>query len=76
MSELTTVARPYAKAAFDYALENSAVVNWQESLVFAAEVAKNETMVDLLTGSLAADKLAELFINVCESQLDDKGQNF
>ena len=25
MSELTTIARPYAKAAFDYAVENKAV---------------------------------------------------
>ncbi|MBD9096700.1 MAG: F0F1 ATP synthase subunit delta, partial [Haemophilus parainfluenzae] len=25
MSELTTIARPYAKAAFDFAIEQSAV---------------------------------------------------
>lgn len=76
MSQLTTVARPYAKAAFDYALENSAMEKWQEMLFFTAEVSKNETMSELLTGLLAADKLAELFINVCEGQVDEKGQNF
>lgn len=27
MSELTTIARPYAKAAFDFAIEQSAVEN-------------------------------------------------
>lgn len=76
MSELTTVARPYAKAAFDYALENSAVGKWQEMLMFAAEVANNDTIKELVSGSLASEKLASLFNGVCDDQLDDKGQNF
>ena len=32
MSELTTVARPYAKAAFDFAVEHNAIAQWQEML--------------------------------------------
>ncbi|UAA38781.1 F0F1 ATP synthase subunit delta [Paraneptunicella aestuarii] len=76
MSELTTVARPYAKAAFDYALDNSAVGKWQEMLMFAAEVANNDTIKELVSGSLASEKLASLFNSVCDDQLDDKGQNF
>ena len=75
MSELTTIARPYAKAAFDYAVENKAVPAWQDMLAFAAEVAKNEAMQEILSGSLAADKLAEVFNNVCGEQLDANGQN-
>ena len=43
MSELTTVARPYAKAAFDFAVEQNAIAKWQEMLSFAAEVSKNES---------------------------------
>ena len=50
MSELTTVARPYAKAAFDYAVEQGSVDQWFEMLVFAAEVANNETMASHLSG--------------------------
>ena len=34
MSELTTIARPYAKAAFDFAIEQSAVEKWTEMLGF------------------------------------------
>lgn len=75
MSELTTVARPYAKAAFDYAVEKQAVSQWQEMLVFAGEVAKNEQMSDIISSAMAADKLAELFNNVCGEQLDQAGQN-
>jgi F-type H+-transporting ATPase subunit delta len=76
MSELTTVARPYAKAAFDFAVENNAVDKWQDMLVFAGEVAVNESMENLLSGAMAADTLSQLFINVCGEQLDDHGQNF
>lgn len=75
MSELTTVARPYAKAAFDYAVEHNAIAQWQDMLFFAAEVASNETVQQLLTGSLAADKMAAMFNNVCGEQLDQHGQN-
>jgi F-type H+-transporting ATPase subunit delta len=75
MSEWTTVARPYAKAAFDYAVENKTITQWQEMLVFTAEVSKNETVKSLLTGSLAVDKLAEIFNGVCGEQLDQQGQN-
>lgn len=76
MSELTTVARPYAKAAFEFALENSAIDEWFEMLSFAAEVAKNDDMNQFLNGSVAPESMAELFINVCGEQLNGKGQNF
>ncbi|WP_258785981.1 F0F1 ATP synthase subunit delta, partial [Klebsiella pneumoniae] len=46
MSEIVTVARPYAKAAFDFAVENRAVEKWQDMLAFAAEVTRNEQIDD------------------------------
>jgi len=76
MSELTTVARPYAKAAFDYAVEANAVDNWLEMLVFAAEVSNNETMTTYLSGGVSVDQAQELFLNVCGDQLNSNGQNF
>ena len=72
MSELTTVARPYAKAAFDYAIEANAVDSWLEMLVFAAEVSKNETMTSYLSGSASISESQDLFLNVCEEQLKIK----
>ena len=75
MSEWTTIARPYAKAAFDFAVENKTITQWQEMLVFAAEVSQNDTVKYLLTGSLAVEKLAEIFNGVCGEQLDQQGQN-
>ena len=75
MSELTTVARPYAKAAFDFAVEKNAIAKWQEMLTFAGAVAQNDDIHQLLSGAVAADTLADVFINVCGEQLDDHGQN-
>ncbi len=42
MSKLTIVARPYAKAAFDVAVEQKALDSWATMLFFAAEVAKTQ----------------------------------
>lgn len=75
MAELTTIARPYAKAAFDFAVEHQAVEAWEEMLSFAALVSENESMKPLLNGSLSSDKLADLFIKVCGEQVDVNGQN-
>lgn len=75
MSDLTTVARPYAKAAFEFAVDKKQLASWSQMLLFAAEVAKNEQMKVLLTSSAAVDKLADIFISVCGEQLDTHGQN-
>ncbi|AQW58109.1 F0F1 ATP synthase subunit delta [Vibrio owensii] len=75
MSDMTTIARPYAKAAFDFAVDKDQLDQWGQMLSFATEVAKNEQMNELLTGSVSADKLAEIFVAVCGEQVDAHGQN-
>lgn len=76
MSELTTVARPYAKAAFDFAVEQGALQEWHDMLTFAAEVAVDSTMQNFLKGAVSRDKATQLFLSVCGDQLNEKGQNF
>ncbi len=76
MSELTNVARPYAKAAFDFAVEQKALAAWAEMLFFAAEVVKNEQVSQRLLSNTAADAQAAFFIQVCGEQLNAHGQNF
>jgi len=76
MSELTTVARPYAKAAFDFALEQGALDKWADMLEFAAVVAKDETMASFLSSSSTVEKTSEVFIGVCGDELDDSAENF
>ncbi|PVX39242.1 F-type H+-transporting ATPase subunit delta [Pasteurella langaaensis DSM 22999] len=75
MSELTTIARPYAKAAFDFAVEQSAVEKWLEMLGFAAQVAENKQVQDFLNNTFSAQKAADTMISICGEQLDQYGQN-
>lgn len=75
MSELTTVARPYAKAAFSWAVENNAVSQWADMLGFAAQVAEHEQVKPMLTSSMSAADLSDYFIKICGKQLDKAGQN-
>ncbi|MGO2460014.1 MAG: F0F1 ATP synthase subunit delta, partial [Ewingella sp.] len=70
-----TVARPYAKAAFDFAVEHQSLDRWQSMLAFTAEVTRNEQIEELLSGALAPETLSQTFIAVCGEQLDDAGQN-
>ncbi|MCC5878351.1 MAG: F0F1 ATP synthase subunit delta [Idiomarina sp.] len=76
MSDLTTVARPYAKAAFDFAVEQGALQEWHEMLAFAAQVANDDAMQGFLKGAVGREKATQMFLSVCGEQLNEKGQNF
>jgi F-type H+-transporting ATPase subunit delta len=77
MSELTTTARPYAKAAFDIASANVEQQKWTDMLAFMSAVAHDPTMIALLDSpKLSHSQAAELFISVCEEKLDQRGKNF
>ena len=75
MSELTTIARPYAKAAFELAVEKGAIESWNDMLFFAGHVASDEQASAILAGLPTASAQAELFINLCAEQLNAQGQN-
>ncbi|MDR0805319.1 MAG: F0F1 ATP synthase subunit delta [Enterobacteriaceae bacterium] len=75
MSEFITVARPYAKAAFDFAVEQHDLDNWQQMLAFAAQVSRDEQVADLLSGAMAPEHLANIFNAICGDQLNENGQN-
>ncbi|OZN48837.1 F0F1 ATP synthase subunit delta [Gallibacterium anatis] len=76
MSEFTTVARPYAKAAFDFAIEHDQLAQWQTMLGFAAAVVTDDRMQNLLVSDLSANKIADIVIKICGDQLDKYGENF
>ncbi|MGB0893845.1 MAG: F0F1 ATP synthase subunit delta [Parashewanella sp.] len=75
MAELTTIARPYAKAAFDFAVEQNAVQNWAEMLEFAAVVSAHQDVNPMLKGAIAPKELAQFFIGICGEQLNEQGHN-
>jgi len=49
MSSITTLARPYAKAAFELARDGDALARWSEMLDLAASMASDGSMVVVLT---------------------------
>lgn len=77
MAELTTLARPYAKAAFEYALAANKLQPWFEALEVTAAVAVQEQVIKALSSSaLSAEQKASVFVQVCGEQLDEKVKNF
>jgi len=77
MAELSTIARPYAKAAFAVAVQDSALDSWSSMLGLASAVASEDSVSGLLTDpSLSTERVAQSFIDVCGESLDAKGQNF
>lgn len=63
MSSALTLARPYARAAFETALSHSALSGWAEKLAFAAEVAADSRVVALFGNPrLSSGELASLFL--------------
>ena len=77
MAELSTLARPYARAAFEYAVSANDLPSWSQQLSTAAAVAQTDNMVKVLSSpSLTSDQQAAQFINVCGDELTGHGQNF
>lgn len=77
MAELTTLARPYAKAAFEHAKEKNTLAQWASQLSVAAAVSQYETVGKVLSSPVhtAAEK-GDVFVNLCGDSLDTQGQNF
>ena len=77
MAELTTLARPYAKAAFEYALSGNKLLVWSESLAYASAVASDAQIQQVLQNpGLTSVRKAEIFIEICESNLDENVKSF
>lgn len=77
MAELTTLARPYAKAAFEYALANKELAVWSKMLQLLATIASHQAVQNALKNpSLTSKQQAEILINVCGDQIDDYLANF
>lgn len=77
MAELSTLARPYAKAAFEFADNSDALTQWSNELSLAAAVARTEKIVKLLSSpSLTSAQQAESFIAVCGDELSSNVKNF
>lgn len=77
MAELTTLARPYARAAFEYARDSKALGNWHAQLKIAAAVSADVRVQALLRDpSLSGAQLTTIFAEVCGDGLGEAVHNF
>ena len=77
MAELSTLARPYAKAAFGFAREHSVLAQWSEQLATAAAVAADQGMDSILDNpSLTNEQQAQTLVDVCGDAMGGEVQNF
>lgn len=77
MADLTTLARPYAKAAFEVAMADRALQKWSSMLSVAANVSSIDTVRAVLSSpTVTTQQLAATLINLCGEELDQKGRNF
>jgi F-type H+-transporting ATPase subunit delta len=77
MAELTTIARPYAEAAFRLARDENALPAWSAMLDLASAVVADPRIAAALDNpKLTADDKAALVLSVCGDRLDAQGSNF
>jgi F-type H+-transporting ATPase subunit delta len=77
MAELSTIARPYAKAAFECARDKADLAGWSAQLATVALVTQDATIASVLgSPSYTAEQMAETVIDVCGDALQDDGRSF
>jgi F-type H+-transporting ATPase subunit delta len=77
MAEKSTIARPYALAAFRQAQQEENLPLWSEMLEFAASVAREPRMARIISDPrIPRDQLEVLYLQVCNGRLSETGANF
>jgi len=77
MAELTTIARPYAEAAFRLARDENALPVWSEMLRFVGVVvAEPKVAAALDNPNLSAGDKEALLLSLCGEHLNGEGRNF
>lgn len=77
MAELSTLARPYARAAFEYARDSQQLPVWAQQLSTAAAVAADQRLKLVLSDpALTAEQQAKTLSDVCGDALGAHVRNF
>ncbi len=77
MSELTTLARPYAEAAFKRALESGKLEQWSKMLAFLATALADPELAALARDPrIGKEKFLEILLDIGKGWLDAEGENF
>ena len=77
MADRLTIARPYARAAFEEARSNGALASWSDALRAAAQVVR-DPRVEALLGNphVTPEELAQLVSGIAGPKVGEEGGNF
>ena len=77
MAEKATIARPYAKAAFESARQHNAFERWSTVLATASSVVQDERVARLLLSpQVTPEQLSGLIADIVGQSADDQPRNF
>ncbi|CAL4317538.1 F0F1 ATP synthase subunit delta [Buchnera aphidicola] len=71
-----TIARPYARAIFELAIENNSIEKWKSMLILMNQIASHEKIRYYLSGSVAPQYLVSFFLLIGQKKIDQYGRNF
>jgi F-type H+-transporting ATPase subunit delta len=76
MAEISTIARPYAVAAYKLGREQKSLAKWSEMLSFATAVSNDAQMQAYIQNpKVISSELQAAFLKVCGDKLNEQGQN-
>ena len=76
-AELTTIARPYARAAFTTAVQADQLASWSLMLGLLSAVTSDKKIQGILDNpELSQAGRAQLLVDLCGTQIDERGKNF
>ena len=77
MSELATLARPYAEAAFKRAKETDSSDEWSENLAFLNLIMLDENLAAIVNNPrVGQDELSQLLLDICQEHASGEAINF
>lgn len=77
MAESTSLARPYARAAFEAARDSGQFDDWSQSLNLLAAITSDDRMASVLRHpGLSGQEKIQLIRDVCENPLPEPVDNF
>ena len=77
MSELATLARPYAAAVFKRAKETQAAAKWSQSLAFMSAVMENRDISVVVDNpKVNKQRLSALMLDICQGHVNEENENF
>ncbi len=76
MADLSTLARPYAKAAYDCANESNATTNWENFLEISSSVVSDGEFKQVLNNpAISKESKVSILLDICQSHLNSSTDN-